>query len=158
MPVKSGQRDKSPEGQLAGFIAKYTPEIGALAREVRAKMQARLPGAVELVYDNYNFFVIGYGPSERPSEAVFSIVLAPRKVRLCFLKGASLPDPEKLLRGGGNVVRNITLEDASVLDRPAVKALMAEALKRSPKPFDKKAPHRLIIKSVSAKQRPRRPA
>ena len=151
-------KTKSPEAQLAGFIAKYTPEIGALAREVRAKMRARLPGAVELVYDNYNFFVIGYGPTDRPSEAVFSIVLSSRKVSLCFLKGAGLPDPDKLLQGGGNVVRNIALEDASVLDKPAVKALMAAALERSAKPFDKKAPTRLVIRSVSAKQRQRRPA
>jgi len=44
---------KSPESQLSGFIAKYTPEIGALARAAIAKMRARLPGAVELVYGNY---------------------------------------------------------------------------------------------------------
>jgi hypothetical protein len=38
-----------------------------------AKMRARLPGAVELVYDNYNALAIGFGPTERTSEAVFSI-------------------------------------------------------------------------------------
>jgi hypothetical protein len=46
--------DKAPEEQLAGFIAKYIPEIGALAQEALAKMRVRLPGAIELVYDNYN--------------------------------------------------------------------------------------------------------
>jgi hypothetical protein len=68
-----------------------------------------------------------------------------------------LPDPEKLLRGSGKRVRNIRLERAAVLDRPAVKALMSEAVKRAVVPFDPTVKGRLIIKSVSAKQRPRRP-
>jgi len=50
-------------------------------------------------------------------------------VNLCFLQnGASLADPDGLLRGGGNQVRNIILDAAATLDRPAVKALMADAL------------------------------
>jgi len=39
-----------------------------------------------------------------------------------------------------------------------VQALMREATARAAVPFDPKGKHRLIIKSVSAKQRPRRPA
>ena len=76
---------------------------------------------------------------------------------LCFLKGAVLPDPNGLLRGGGRLVRNIRLESAATLDRPEVRALMKAALERAKTPIDPKGVHRLIIKSVSAKQRPRRP-
>jgi hypothetical protein len=54
--------------QLAGFIAKFTPEVAAQARAILAKMRTRLPGAVELVYDNYNALAIGFGPNERASE------------------------------------------------------------------------------------------
>jgi len=54
--------DKAPEEQLDSFIAKYIPEIGALAQEALAKMRARLPGAIELVYDNYNALAIGFSP------------------------------------------------------------------------------------------------
>jgi len=39
---------RSPESQLAAFIATYTPEIAALAEEALARMRARLPGAFEL--------------------------------------------------------------------------------------------------------------
>jgi hypothetical protein len=94
-------------GQLDRFIDKYSPEIRALARAVLARMRARLPGAVELVYDNYNALVIGFGPTERPSEAILSIVLYPRWVSLCFLNGAKLPDPHKLLKGSGTKVRHL---------------------------------------------------
>jgi hypothetical protein len=150
-------KTQSPEKQLAGFIAKFTPEIGAFIRRARKKMRERLPQALELVYDNYNFFVIGYGPSEKASEAVFSLAAHAKGVSLCFLHGADLPDPKKLLRGSGNVVRNIRLESAATLDRADVRALMKSALERAKTPIDPKGAHRLIIKSVSAKQRPRRP-
>ena len=111
-----------------------------------------------MVYDNYNFLVIGFSPTDRPSQAIFSIALFARGVSLCFLQGGpSLPDPEKLLKGSGKKVRHIRLENATVLDRPAVRTLMSEAIKRAAVPFDAKATGRLIIKSVSAKQRPRRP-
>ncbi|HEU0174163.1 MAG TPA: DUF1801 domain-containing protein, partial [Blastocatellia bacterium] len=123
-----------------------------------AKMRDRLPGAIELVYDNYNALVIGFSPTERASDAIFSIALYPRWVTLFFLRGANIPDPQKLLKGGGKVVRHIVLETAADLDKPAVRALMKRALERCDKPINGAAPGRIIIKSVSAKQRPRRPA
>ena len=68
------------EAQLAAFIAKFSPEMQARIRACRAKMRARLPDAVELVYDNYNFLVIGYGPTARASEAVLSLAAHARGV------------------------------------------------------------------------------
>ena len=47
-----------PEQQLEFFIDRYTPEIAALARRLLARMRARLPGAVEFVYDNYSALAI----------------------------------------------------------------------------------------------------
>jgi hypothetical protein len=148
---------KSPESQLAGFISRYTPEIGEVAQAALAKMRARLPGAVELVYDNYNALAIGFGPTERASDAIFSIALYPRWVSLFFLHGAKLTDPQKLLKGRGKQARHIVLEDANVLDTPAVQALIAKALAGATTPLDVTSPSRIVIKSISAKQRPRRP-
>jgi len=148
----------SPERQLAGFIDKFTPQMAALIREARQKMRQRLPNAVEMVYDNYNFFVIGYGPSERASEAIFSLASQAKGLSLCFLQGAGLPDPKHLLRGSGKVVRNIRLETAATLDHPDVRALIQVALDRARSPLPPDGAHALVIKSVSAKQRPRRPA
>ena len=100
---------------------------------------------------------MGFGPNERTSEAILSIAVWPRWVSLFFLQGKGLPDPHKLLKGGGNLVRHVVLDSASDLDRPEVRALIALAVARS----KSKIPARggtLVIKSVSAKQRPRRPA
>ena len=149
-------RPKSSEARLEEFIDKYTPEIAALMRACRAKMQAMVPGAVELVYDNYNALVIGFGPSERASEAPLSIAAYPWWVNLFFLDGVGLPDPKKILKGNGKVVRNITVKDAGELDRPEVRALIKEALKRTFPRIDPKQENRLVIRAVSAKQRPRK--
>ena len=150
-------KPQTPEKQLAGFIAKFTPEMARRIRATRAKMRRRIPQALELVYDNYNFFVIGYSPTEKPSDAILSLAAQAKGLNLCFLQGARLPDPNRLLRGTGNVVRNIRLETAATLDRPEVEALIAAALARAKTPLPRQGRHQLIIRSVSAKQRPRRP-
>jgi hypothetical protein len=152
--VKSGE---SAEAQLRRFMAKYDPAVARDARRVRAWMRRRLPGAVELIYDTYNWLVIGFGPSERPSEAVLSVILAPRWVTLCFLEGAFLADPYRVLRGGGKQVRSLRLEDPRTLDRPEVGALITQAVAESSVPFNPAQRRRVIVRAVLKKQRPRRP-
>ena len=148
----------TPAAQLAGFIAKFSPEVRSVAKAARAILRTRLPGAVEFVYDNSYALVIGFGPNERPSDAWFSIVMYPRHVSICFLQGALLDDPERLLQGSGNQVRHIRLlPDASVLQRPGIRALMTKAVKASDAPWDRKQPRKLLIRAVSANPRPRRP-
>ena len=145
------------EQRLKAFIAKFEPKHQALIRSVRKAMRARLPGANELVYDNYNFFVIGYSPTERPSDSIFSIAAAANGVGLCFIRGASLADPKKVLSGSGSQTRFLRLPSVDVLDRPEVKSLMAAAVAQA-KPLCRASGGELIIRSVSAKQRPRRKA
>jgi hypothetical protein len=150
--------DSSPEARLAGFLAKYTPEIAAEAVASLERLRLHVPGAVEMVYDNYNALVVGFGATERASEAVLSIAVMPRWVDLCFLVGADLPDPHGLLQGSGSVARHVVLKEAAEIDSPAVRELIAHAIGRSKQPFDTAAPGRMVVKSVSARQRPRRPA
>src|SRR3954471_23169900 len=147
----------TPEAELAAFIARFSPEMQARIRACRAKMLARLPDAVELVYDNYNFLVIGYGPTERASDAILSLAAHARGVNLCFLqRGPELPDPSSILRGSGKVARNVALASPDDLDRPDVVALIDAALGLAATPMSASDGPELIIQSVSAKQRPRR--
>ena len=147
----------SPETRLSAFIARYSPEVAATAHAALDAMRARLPGATQMVYDNYNALAIGFGPSERALEAIFSIALFPRWVSLFFLQGAALSDPRNVLKGSGKVARHVVLASAADLDLPAIRELMEQALETAAKPLDRTAPGRLIVKSVSAAQRPRRP-
>jgi hypothetical protein len=147
----------TPEQQLQKFLAKYDPAIVAQAKKALGKMRKLVPGAVEMVYDNYNALVIGFAPGDRPSQAVFSIVLYPRYIGLCFLHGKGLPDPAKRLQGSGKQVRWVRLESPATLDEPEVRELINVALNRAKVPIDPRQRRRLVIRSISKKQRPRRP-
>jgi len=149
----------SPAEQLASFLDKFTAEINSLTVAILKKMRKRYPTALELVYDNYNALAIGFSPTERTSDAIFSIAVYPQWVSLFFLQAnRGVPDPEKRLQGSGNVVKYIRLPQPAALDDPAVKALMLDAEAHAKVPFNSQGAHKLIIKSVSARQRPRRPA
>jgi hypothetical protein len=145
----------SPARQWAISIAKYTPEIRAVATAAIRRIRRQLPGAVELVYDNYNALVMAFGPSERASELMVSIALYPSCVNLFFWQGARLVDPEGLLMGEGKQVRRIGLADPAVVDAPAVRALIAQAMRASAKVLPQK--RRMVIRAVSEKQRARQP-
>jgi hypothetical protein len=146
---------KSPAVQLASFIAKFDPKIARFIRSVRGALRKRFPTAHELVYDNYNFFVIGYGSTERASDAFISLVADGHGVSICFLYGVKLPDPAKILHGGGKQVRSLRLESAATLQKPQVEMLLRAAAAHGKHPLPASR-GRLIIKSISAKQRPRR--
>ncbi len=146
----------TPKQSLESFFKKYDPAIAKQGKAVLARMQKRIPGAVQMVYDNYNGLVIGFGPTEKASLAVLSIVLQPRWVTLCFLMGTRLMDPGTRLRGEGNIARHIRLEAVSDLDEPEIEALIEQSIELATPPFDKKRKGYLVIKSISAKQRPRR--
>jgi hypothetical protein len=148
----------TPSAQLTSFIGKYTPEIARAFSACRRKIRKLVPGGYELVYDNFNALGIGYGPGQKASDVVISVVAYPRWVTLFFLDGRHLTDPHSLLSGTGTRVRSIRLQSPHDLDRPEVKRLIAQAL----------APHigamtnfpkiKTIVKAMSAKQRPRRPS
>jgi hypothetical protein len=154
--VAKATAPRDAERQLARFIDKFEPKHRALIRAVRRVLRRRYPTGDELAYDNYNFFVLGYSPTGRPSDSIVSIVAGANGVGLCFIRGASLPDPKRVLLGSGKQTRFIRLESARVLARPEVEHLLAAATARSRKPLRATGRGRLVIRSVSAKQRPRR--
>src|SRR5262245_11932604 len=146
----------SAEDQLGAFIDKFAVTDQRLIRGVRTAMRRRLPTANELVWDNYNFFVIGYSPTERPADSLLSIAARANGVGLCFIYGADLPDPKRLLLGSGRQTRFIRLESAGRLSHPDIEALIAGAIARARTPLPASGRGKLVIRSVSAKQRPRR--
>jgi hypothetical protein len=145
-----------PTARLAAFVSKFSPPDQRRIRAVRSALRAFFPTANELVWDNYNFFVIGYSPTERPSDAIVSMAARADGIGLCFIHGAALPDPKKLLLGSGRQTRFIRLESPQVLERPEVKALLQAAIAQARVPFASHGRGKLIIRSVSEKQRPRR--
>jgi hypothetical protein len=142
--------------QVDGFIVKFEPAMAKRIREVRTALRKRFPNAVEMVYDNYNFFVIGYSPTEKPTDYIVSLAANSKGVGLSFNHGADLGDPDGILEGSGSQNRFVRLVDGvKTLKAPQVAALIDAAVVNSEKPFGDKRGF-TVVRSVSAKQRPRR--
>src|ERR1700726_1706588 len=156
--VGASQIGDSGDEQLASFIEKFDSENASLIRSMRKTLRKRMPTANELVYDNYNFFVIGYCSTERPSDCVLSIAAGANGVGLAFYCAATLPDPHKLLLGSGSQNRFIRIESAATLARPEVDELIAAAIAQAERPLPGSGRGKLVIRSISKKQKPRRKA
>ena len=154
--------DKAPataatsEQQLRQFIGKFDKKHQTLIRAARKTLRRRLGTANELVYDNYNFFVIGYCSSERASDCIVSIAAAANGAALSFYHGATLPDPQRVLLGSGRQNRFVRVESAATLAQPEVEALIDAALAQAKTPLPATGRGKLIIRSISPKQRLRR--
>ena len=156
MKTRAPSPKNNAEDQLAECIDKFTPEMAKAIRAVRTALRKRVPSANELVYDNYNFFVIGYSSTLRPSDCFTQLVADAHGVRLAFYYGSTLPDPAGILLGGGNQNRFIRLASARDLGKPEVEALIVAAVAQGKAPLPATGRGTLVIRSVSAKQRPRR--
>jgi hypothetical protein len=154
--VTNSKSSDSPAKQVTRFIAKFDPAIAKLTRTCRSVLRKRYPSAIELVYDNYNALAIGFSPTERTSDVVFSLAVYARGVNLYFMYGRSLDDPDHLLQGSGNQGAFIRLEDVNTLEDPKVRKLIERAVKRQRPTFSISGRGYTIVKSISAKQRPRR--
>jgi hypothetical protein len=146
----------SAEKQLASFIAKFDPAVASQIRACRAILRKRFPTAVEIVYDNYNFFVIGFCSTARSSDCIVSLAANSKGVGLSFYWGATLPDPHNLLQGSGSQNRFVRLSTPQTLVDPNVSALIDAAVSQAKNPLPSTGRGVTIIKSISAKQRPRR--
>ena len=146
----------SPASQLKAMIDRFDPAAQKVVRAARTKLRKRMPAAVELVYDNYNALAIGFASSERASDVIVSLAVYARGVNLYFIYGVALADPHHLLLGSGNQGRFVRLESADMLDRPEIDALVTAAIKEIDTPLPRSGRGRLVIRSVSPKQRLRR--
>jgi hypothetical protein len=155
--VQFAAERRSAESQVHALIAKFAPAHLRLIGAMRRSLRKRLPTANEVVYEYHNqgAVVISYSPNEHGYEGVLGIRASADGVRLYFNRGKDLPDPEKLLQGSAQA-RWVDVEGASTLARPAVASLIDEAIARNPVPFEPAGRGSVVIRSTSAKKRPRR--
>jgi hypothetical protein len=145
------------KGQIDTFIAKYSPDVARQFRAARAHVRRLFPRGHELVYDNYNAFGCGFSPTPRTSDIVVSVVAYPKWVTLFFFHGKHLRDPESLLQGSGVRIRSIRLQPPSLLNSQAVADLLAQVLAKVGPELAAAPRLSATIRSVSVRQRPRRP-
>jgi hypothetical protein len=122
MPTIEGK-----EGKL--WIDTYVRKAGKLAgvaKAIRSLVKKTAAGCEEYVSPWKTPAFDSNGPL-----CVF--VLGKEHVTLGFLRGARLPDPEKLLEGKAMGVRNVKMRSLADVKRPGVKKLIAEAAKLNKK-------------------------
>jgi hypothetical protein len=146
----------TPEAALRSLLAMFDASEQRLIRSVRTALRKRLPTANELLYDYKTFFVIGYSPSERPTDGIAALAARPDGVRLYLMPGPQLPDPKKLLSGSGKQARFMRVESARALKHPDVEALVAAAIERAAVPLPSTGRGKLLVRTLSEKRQPRR--
>jgi hypothetical protein len=143
----------TPQQQVAKSLVRFPPEVADLARAVLRSLDRRLPGATRFLYDKANALVVGYGPNDRPSDAVLSIGVYRRWVNLYFLEGADLDDRDRLLQGSGSRVRFFRVQRAADLDAPGLQILMQQALEAAHPRIPSAPRGRLIVRQPSTRGR-----
>ncbi len=118
------------EGKQAGiWISAYVKNAGkseGVAKAVRALVKKAVKGVDEYV----NPWKI---PSFDSNGPLCCFMVGKEHVTFAFMRGAALPDPEKLLEGTGKGVRHVKLRNVAEVKRPGVKKLIVEAAKLNKK-------------------------
>ena len=118
------------EGKQAGiWIDDYVNNAGkgeVVAKAVRALVKKAVKGVEEYV----NPWKI---PSFDSNGPLCCFMVGKEHVTFAFMRGAALPDPQKLLEGTGKGVRHVKLRSVADVKRPGVKKLIAEAAKLNKK-------------------------
>lgn len=108
------------------FLSPYPPSVQALAKKAKILIQMTIPDATE--YVDVSSKIAAYGFSPKYADLVCAVAPYKTYVNLIFSKGAKLLDPEKLLTGTGKSARHVRIEDDKVLEKPALKALIEQAV------------------------------
>jgi hypothetical protein len=105
------------------WIDAYVQKAGKLAdvtKAVRALLKKTVKGSEEYV----NPWKI---PSIDSNGPLCCFMVGKEHVTFAFMRGAALPDPEKLLEGTGKGVRHVKLRSVADVKRPGVKKLIVNA-------------------------------
>jgi len=109
-----------------GVVISDLGEANGVAKAVRALVNRTVKGGEEYV----NPWKI---PSFDSNGPLCCFMVGKEHVTFAFLRGAALPDPEKLLEGTGKSVRHLKLRCVPDVKRPGVKKLIVEAAKLNKK-------------------------
>jgi hypothetical protein len=108
------------------FLADFSPPVQEMALKLRALVLDVIPDAVEMVDTSAR--MLAYGKEQTYKDLICVVMLLKDSVNLGFARGTELLDSEGLLSGTGKKARHIKIKRMDEIDRPAVRALIEEAL------------------------------
>ena len=145
---------RRPSAALREFLAAYDPAVARLYLAARKTVLEAAPDANELIYDAYNAVTTAYSFTEGLSEALCHVAAYRGYVNLGFNRGASLPDPERILVGKGARIRHVRITSPAGFENRAVGDLLRAAVLQGRDSSHGAAGNALaIVKAVYAKKR-----
>jgi hypothetical protein len=121
--------NRQPSPQLLGFLAAYNPSIVELALALRQIVLEEAPDASESVYQVYTV-AIWFGFSGKMKDSFCYITTHAKHVNLGFPRGATLPDPNRVLQGDGKAMRHIKFHSEGDLERAFVRRYIRVAMEQ----------------------------
>src|SRR5262245_58866288 len=119
---------RPPDPRLLEYLSAYDPPIGQLALALRVFVLDEAPDAIESIYDAYNAVAFGFSFTGRLKEGFIHIASYSKHVNLGFNRGASMPDPNKVLVGKGSTVRHIKFLPGVDPNRPYLRRYILAAI------------------------------
>lgn len=116
--------------EFNALVKQFSPPVQRLARAARQFVRKEMPASVEQVKTGWH--AVWYGTTPKMADIVVVIHLQDRYVNLEFARGATLPDPSKLLEGTGKNMRHVKIRDEKVFSRPEFLALVRAAIAAGP--------------------------
>jgi hypothetical protein len=113
---------KEARAWIDDYVEKKGPKLIAVAEGLRRLVKKSVSGSMESV----NPWRI---PTFESNGPMCFFMVGKNHVTFGFLRGTSLPDPEKLLEGTGKNLLHVKLRTVEDLKRPALKKLIVAAAK-----------------------------
>jgi hypothetical protein len=124
---------RAPHPQLLGFLEAYDRPISELALALREIILEEAPDASESIYQVYTV-AIWFGFTGKMKDMFCYITTHAKHVNLGFPRGATLPDPNRVLEGEGKTMRHIKFASERDLDRPFVRRYIQAAIEQAGMP------------------------
>ena len=122
--------ERPPDPQQLGFLKAYDRHILDLALALREMILEEAPDASESIYQVYTL-AIWFGFSGKMKDMFCYIATNAGHVNLGFPRGASLPDPNRVLEGEGKAMRHIKFRSQSDMERPFVRRYIQAAMEQA---------------------------
>jgi hypothetical protein len=143
---------RPPERRLLGYLASYDPHVSRLALALREMVLEEAPEAIESIFQTYAVSIVFSFTGKPIKDGFCHIVAYSGHVNLGFNRGASLPDPNRVLAGKGKSIRHITIRKQSELERPFIRRYLQAAIEQVSGPLAKGAPARRSKAAASSKK------
>ena len=125
--------ERPPDPRLLGFLEAYDRHISDLALALREIVLEEAPDATEWIYQVYTV-AIWFGYSGKMKDMFCYIATNAGHVNLGFPRGATLPDPNRVLEGEGKTMRHVKFASRRDVERPFVRRYIRAAMEQAVPP------------------------